>query len=107
VFAGVFADMSARDVAKAANGLAALQLACVFGVADLLEPLRHRVDVQCEVGHRSLWCCSVPVAFTRLDPDRTAGRDLLNRFACLLDAAAPLDDEQQLHPSMRVPGSPR
>ena len=50
---------------------------------------------------------AVPMAFTRLDANSAAGRDLLDRSARLLHAAAALDDQQQLHASMRVPGRPR
>jgi hypothetical protein len=47
------------------------------------------------------------VAFARLDPDRTASRDILNRATRLLHPAATLEDEQYLHTSVRVPGRPR
>jgi hypothetical protein len=78
----------------------------VLFVADLFHPV-HDLAVELflngDMSHGGGQCSTMPMLFTRREPDHIDGTDLLNRFSLALDPVATGGDNQCLPQRMRVP----
>src|SRR5258708_25745618 len=97
------AALSVRQPPKRSNGSPA-----ILSVADLLHPVDEGLLIDLflngDMRHRSGWGSTVPMLFTRWDPNDIAGMDLLNGTTLMLDPTAAGGDNEDLTQRMRVPG---
>src|SRR6266550_3477788 len=104
--AGVMLIGTARN----SVGSARIGLAIVLLVAHLLEPfncLAVERLLNCDMLHRCLGRCAVPMFLADREPDDIAGTDLLDPPAFALHAAAAKQYDQGLSKRVRVPRCPR